>query len=120
MLTIDQVIILAGGALSMTFVYWFFFMKKEEVVKANEKIEIIVSGGYKPSTIEIPVNKKTEISFLRKDASSCLEEVVLSEFKIKKFLPVNKKVSIEIKPEKKGVYDFSCGMNMFHGKLIVN
>lgn len=95
-------------------------MKKEEIVKVKNEIEIVVNGGYKPGIIELPVNKKTTLNFIRKDPSSCLEEVVLSDFKIKKFLPLNKKVSIELNPKEKGEYAFSCGMNMYHGKLIVS
>lgn len=116
---IDQIIVIILGTLGMIFTYWFFFMKKEEVVKAMAEIDVIVSGGYKPSVIEIKNNKSTKINFLRKDPSGCLEEVVLSDFKIKKFLPLNKKISIDLYPKTKGEYEFSCGMNMYHGKLIV-
>lgn len=116
---IDQVLVLVFGISGMLFVYWFFFMKKEEIVKATDEIEIVVSGGYKPSVIEIKKDRKTKINFLRKDSSACLEEVVLSDFKIKKFLPLNEKISIDIFPKTKGEYFFSCGMNMYHGKLIV-
>jgi plastocyanin domain-containing protein len=57
--------------------------------------------------------------FLRKDPSSCLEEVVIGDFKIRKYLPLNKEVTLEINPQKKGVFSFSCGMGMFHGKIII-
>ena len=83
------------------------------------QVDITVKGGYSPSTISIPKNKTTKINFLRTDASSCLEDVVLSDFKIRKFLPLNQKVSIEITPQKAGEYNFECGMNMFHGKIVV-
>lgn len=116
---IDEVLVLIFGILGMISVYWFFFMKKEEIVKATNEIDVVVSGGYKPSVIEIKNNKSTRINFLRKDPSSCLEEVVLSDFKVKKFLPLNKKVSIDLFPQEKGEYQFSCGMNMYHGKLII-
>lgn len=119
-MTIDDIIVIIFGTLGMLFVYWFFFMKKEEIVKANDEIDIVVSGGYKPSVIEIKNNKTIKINFLRKDPSGCLEEVVLSDFKIKKFLPLNEKVTIEISPKMKGEYAFSCGMNMYHGKIIVS
>ena len=117
---IDELVVLVFGTLGMIFVYWFFFMKKEEVVKASEEIDVVVSGGYRPAAIEIKNNQNTKINFLRKDPSECLEEIVLSDFKIKKFLPLNQKISIDIFPKKKGEYDFSCGMNMYHGKLIVS
>lgn len=115
----DKIIVAIAALLGIALTYWFFLMKKDDIVEANDQIDITVEGGYKPSTIAIKKNKTTQINFFRKDPSSCLEEVVLSDFKIRKFLPLNKKVSISIKPEKEGVYDFVCGMNMFHGKLVV-
>jgi len=105
----------------IAFTYWFFLMKKEEdaVVVNSNSVEIIVEGGYTPNTISVPQGKTTKISFTRKDPSSCLEEVVLSDFKIKKYLPLNQKVTVEITPKEKGTFDYACGMNMFHGKIIV-
>ena len=116
---LDKLIVALCSIGGIAFTYWFFLMKKEDVVVVQNSIDITVDGGYSPSTIAVPRGKRTTISFIRKDPSSCLEEVVLSDFKIKKYLPLNKKVTIEIEPEKEGTYNFACGMNMFHGKIIV-
>lgn len=116
---IDEIIVTLLSFAGIFFTFWFFLMKKEDVVEAREEIDIIVDGGYSPETIQIPVGKTTKLNFTRKDPSSCLEEVVLSDFNIRKYLPLNKKVSVEITPKTEGKYQFSCGMNMFHGKLIV-
>jgi len=86
---------------------------------ADGKIDVLVEGGYKPSVIKIKKGQKTIISLLRKDPNSCLEEFILPDFKISKFLPVNQKVDIEITPDKSGEFGFHCGMNMFHGKVVV-
>ncbi len=118
-MSINKIIVTIIGLLGVGFTYWFFLMKKDEVVAVTDSIDIMVEGGYSPSVISIPHGKTTKINFFRKDPSSCLEEVVLSDFKIRKYLPLNQKVSIEIKPKKAGEYNFECGMNMFHGKIIV-
>lgn len=119
-MTIDKIIVMISSVIGIAFTYWFFLMKKEQVVAVtSDSIDITVSGGYQPEVISIPKGKTTKINFLRKDPSSCLEEVILSDFKIRKYLPLNKKVSIEITPQKEGEYPFSCGMNMFHGKVKV-
>ena len=115
----DKILVSIFGLLSIIFTYWYFFMKKSNTVEASDSIDIMVDGGYQPDTISIPYGKTTKLNFLRKDSNSCLEDVVLSDFKIKKSLPMNEKVTIEITPDKKGSFDFSCGMGMFHGKLIV-
>jgi len=118
-MTLDKILIAIFSVLGMAFTYWFFLMKKEEVVAVTDSVDIVVDGGYSPNTISIPQGKTTEINFVRKDPSSCLEEVILSDFKIKKFLPLNQKVTIEVTPQKTGEFKFSCGMNMFHGRIIV-
>jgi len=122
----DKIIVIITGILGIAFTYWFFLMKKEKEVEVENlpagkagEVDITVEGGYQPEIISIPKGKTTKINFIRKDPSNCLEEVVLSDFKIKKYLPLNEKVSIEITPQRLGEFKFSCGMNMFHGKVIV-
>lgn len=117
---IDKIAVTLFSLAGIAFTYWFFLLKQEQVVEVtSDSVDITVSGGYQPEVISIPKGKTTKINFFRKDPSSCLEEVVLSDFKIRKYLPLNKKVSIELTPQKTGEFVFSCGMNMFHGKVKV-
>jgi plastocyanin domain-containing protein len=116
---IDKIIVTITGLVAIVFTYWFFLMKKETVVNATKSIDIVVDGGYNPETIAIKKGKTITLNFLRKDPSPCLEDVVLPDFKIRRTLPLNKNVSIEITPQKTGTFTISCGMNMFHGKIIV-
>ncbi len=119
-MSLDKILALVFSISGIAYTYWFFLMRKEkELMATSELVDIIVDGGYQPEVISIPVGKTTKLNFLRKDSSTCLEEVVLSDFKIKKYLPLNQKVSVVITPKNKGEYDFACGMNMFHGKLRV-
>ena len=119
-MTPDKLIVIAGSLFGIAFTYWFFLMKKDkEVAVTGNSIDITVDGGYEPNFITVNKNKTTKLNFTRRDPSTCLEEVVLSDFKMKKFLPLNKKTTIEVTPQKTGVFQFSCGMNMFHGKLKV-
>lgn len=116
---LDDFFVAVIGIVGIVFTYWFFLMKKDKVVQVGNSVDILVDGGYSPGTISIQSNKTTRINFLRKDKSGCLEEVILPDFKIKQYLPLNKTVSISITPKKTGEYEISCGMNMFHGKIIV-
>lgn len=119
-MTPDKIFVIAVSIIGIGFTYWFFLMKKEkEVVVTGDFLDIKVDGGYQPDFISIPKDKTTKLIFQRVDPSTCLEEVVLSDFKIRKYLPLNKKVTIEITPKQTGEFPFSCGMNMFHGKLKV-
>ncbi len=116
---IDKILVALFSIGGIAFTYWFFLMKKEEVIAVTDSVDIVVEGGYTPNTISIPQGKTTKINFIRKDPSGCLEEVVLSDFKIKKYLPLDQKVTIDVTPKEKGEYIFACGMNMFKGKIIV-
>lgn len=118
---IDKIIVALFSVAGIAFTYWFFLMKKDDkaVVVQSNSVDITVEGGYSPNVISIAKDKTTTINFFRKDPSSCLEEIVLPDFKIRKYLPLNKTTSVSITPKKSGTYEISCGMNMFHGKIIV-
>ncbi|MBI4272681.1 cupredoxin domain-containing protein [Candidatus Uhrbacteria bacterium] len=115
----DKIIVTAVGLIGTVFIYWFFLMKNEKEVAVTDSVDITVEGGYSPSIISIPKDKTTKINFIRKDQSACLEEVVLGDFKIRKYLPLNQKVTIELTPRQEGEFEYACGMNMYHGKIIV-
>lgn len=112
-----KILVTIVGALLVIFIYWFFFGKKE---KESDSTLIIVDGGYKPPVIKVKSGIGTKLNFLRTDENSCLEELVFPDLKIKKYLPLNEKVEVEITPTKGGVYEFHCGMNMYKGKIIAS
>lgn len=116
---VDKIIVIVTGIGGIIFTYWFFLMREKGLVEVENELDIAVSGGYSPEVISIPKGKTTKINFLRTDPTDCLEEVVLSDFKIRKTLPLNQKVTVEVNPTKAGEYPYSCGMNMYHGKIIV-
>ena len=115
----DKIIVTAAGFSFIAAIYWFFFDKKEETMETKSAWDIVVDGGYKPAVIKIPPGKPATIIFTRKDANSCLEDVIIEDFKIKKFLPMNTPVAVTISPTKPGAYGIHCGMNMFHGRIEV-
>ena len=128
-MTSDQIIVTLAGVAGIIFTYWFFLMKKDKEISVSGSVDIIVEGGYTPNVISIPKGKTTKLNFIRKDSSSCLEEVVLEGFsaeggsasggKIRKHLPLNQKVTVELTPQQSGEFRYACGMNMYHGKIIV-
>lgn len=115
----DKIIITFLGIIGIIGTYWFFLGKREKEVAVSNEVDIVVEGGYSPEVISIPRGKTTKINFIRKDSTECLSEVVLGDFKIRKELPLNQKVTVEITPKKIGEFGYSCGMNMYHGKIVV-
>ncbi len=119
-MTPDKILVIIAGLIAIGFVYWFFMNKKDKkIVSVASSVDIKVEGGYSPEIISIPVGETTVLNFTRTDPTGCLDEVVLGDFNIRKELPLNKTVSISITPNKKGEFVYSCGMNMYHGKIIV-
>lgn len=118
-MTLDKLIVSIFSVIGIAFTYWFFLMKNEKETNVENSVDIIVEGGYSPQNIVISKEKLTKINFFRKDPTSCLEEVIIPDFHIKKYLPLNKKVTIELKPQESGEFTYHCSMNMYHGKIII-
>lgn len=113
----------AAGAGLVGLELWWFLLSKNKAYTAAlvddgvQAIDITVDGGYSPDQIVVQVGKPVRLNFLRKDPSSCLEQIILPDFNQAIDLPLNQTAAIEILPEKAGSYAFHCGMNMFHGTL---
>ena len=119
-------IVIAGGIAAIVWVNWYFFFAERQAARAHEgaggvqEIDVVVRGGYAPDTVRVKHGQPVRLRFDRQETSSCSEELVLGEFGIRKFLPAFKKTVVEFTPRKAGTYDFTCGMGMMHGRLIVD
>jgi plastocyanin domain-containing protein len=79
-----------------------------------------VHGGYAPATVRVRRGQRVRLVFHRQDTSGCSEEVVLPDFGIRRFLPPQQRTSVEFTPTEAGQYEFTCGMSMLRGRLIVD
>ncbi len=105
-------------------VLWYFFGERESVageVNAGgvQEVGVTVKGGYSPDVIAVKRGVPVRLNFYRDETSSCSEQVILSEFGIARDLPAFKTTAVEFTPDKSGEFPFTCGMNMLHGKLVV-
>ena len=115
-----QIITLLTGLTGIIFTYWFFFGQKETPTEdSGSSINVKVDAGYSPSVIVIKKDTPVTLNILRQDPSDCLEDFIVPEWGIKKYLPLNKEIRINLDAKKEGEYHFHCGMNVFHGKIIV-
>jgi plastocyanin domain-containing protein len=87
---------------------------------AVREIEIVVEGGYKPNRIEIKEGEHVRLKFIRKEYSACTREVVFAKLGIRRELPPNQPVVIDLPALSAGEYEFKCGMNMVRGTLVVS
>ncbi len=121
----DKVIVTIGAIVAIGCIAWWFFGKhKTTEVKATaagngQEALVVVDGGYTPNTVTLQKDIPAKIVFERKDPSNCFNEVVFPDFGIHEVLPVGKRHVIEVDTSKTGEYQYACGMNMFHGKIVV-
>lgn len=87
---------------------------------AVREIEIVVDGTYKPARIEVHEGERVRLKFVRKEYNSCTREVVFPKLNIRRELPTNKPVIIELPALAAGEYEFKCGMNMIKGAIVVS
>ena len=79
----------------------------------------ITAKGFEPDQFKLRLGIPARITFLRQVEVTCATEVTVPDYGIKRELPFNVPVALELTPGKKGDIPFSCGMNMIHGKMIV-
>lgn len=120
-----KIFVLLGGLLAIGFIFWWFFgQHTTQTVAAavsgeRQRVDVEVNGGYSPERIVLKQGVPAELHFTRKDASSCLDRVVFSDFSINQELPQNQERVIQIDTSRPGDYQWACGMDMFHGQLII-
>ncbi|HIY92589.1 cupredoxin domain-containing protein [Companilactobacillus sp. HBUAS56275] len=120
-----KVIVLIVGLAIIGFILWWFFgnhqvaQETADVKDNSQSIDVEVNGGYSPEVVTLKKGVPATINFTRKDASSCLDRVVFSDFGINQELPQNEKQTVEIDTSKSGEFSWACGMDMFHGKVII-
>jgi plastocyanin domain-containing protein len=117
-------IVIAIGALTIGWVNWYFFVAKGRVaiaaaVAGAQEVAILVHGGYEPPIVRVKAGAPLRLVFDRQETSSCSEEIVFGDFGVRRFLPAFEKTTIELDPKKAGTYEFTCGMGMLRGQLIV-
>lgn len=124
-MTPDQLAVTTAGVLWVAFVVWFFWLKREEGVRAMltssgyQEAMILVKGGYTPDTVVVERSKPVRLVFRREEASPCSEQVVFDAFKKSARLPEGTPVAIELMPTEPGEYGFTCQMGMLRGTLVV-
>jgi len=122
-LTAAGIAITLAGLAVIGFLSWFFFgprkARTSRVSGNAQEVVITVKGGYDPDIIRVRKGVPLRLIFDRKEAGDCSERVVFPDFHVSKTLAPFAKTTLEFTPDKAGEFGFACGMNMLHGKIIV-
>ena len=124
MTAMDWLVVL-GGIAVIAWVNWYFFLADRSAASASvgsggvQEVRVTVRGGYEPAHLRVRRGTPVRLVFDRQETSGCSEEVVFPDFGIRKFLPAHQKTVVELTPERAGTYEFTCGMSMLRGRLVV-
>ncbi|SMB83657.1 conserved hypothetical protein [Hymenobacter roseosalivarius DSM 11622] len=120
-----EIIVTVVGLALAGFVVWYFFFSARQTASAVssssgvQEVDITVKGGYSPDVIEVERGKPVQLSFYRDEENSCSEEILFPDFSIRRDLPAFKTTLVELLPEQAGRFEFTCGMGMLRGSLVV-
>lgn len=120
-----KMFVLIVGLVLIGFIAWWFFGKHAvatetaDVTNDVQEIDVDVNGGYSPEKVVLKKGVPAVLNFTRRDPSTCLDRVVFPDFGINRELPKGEKQAINIDTSKTGEFQWACGMDMFHGKLII-
>ncbi|WP_426492505.1 cupredoxin domain-containing protein [Hymenobacter sp. 102] len=120
-----EIIVTVGGLALAAFVVWYFFFSAWQTASAVssssgvQEVDITVKGGYSPDVIEVERGKPVQLSFYRDEENSCSEELLMPDFHIRRELPAFQTTLVELLPDTPGRFEFTCGMGMLRGSLIV-
>jgi plastocyanin domain-containing protein len=119
--------VVALGVAAIAWINWYFFLAERRKAAVLAKVGatglqqavIRVEGGYAPSRVRLRAGQAARLVFDRREDSSCSEEVVIPDLGIRRFLPAHQRTGVDLPPARPGTYEFTCGMGMLRGSLVV-
>jgi plastocyanin domain-containing protein/YHS domain-containing protein len=125
-MSLDLLFVNLAGVLAVAWIVWFFFLSRREEERVTtsvgrvQEVEVTVKGGYIPDVVKARPGVPLRIRFRREETSTCSEEVVFPDFGIRRHLPAFETTTIELPAAPSGSYGFACGMDMMHGRVVVD
>lgn len=93
--------------------------KTRQAGKVQSATVTLTGGGYQPRSLKLRRGVLAHVTFIRKIEETCGKAIAIPEYNIRHDLPLNEAVVVEFTPNKAGEFNFTCGMGMLRGTLIV-
>ena len=76
------------------------------------------SDGYHPSEASAPAGQPVRLVFTRTTDEGCGQQLVFPEQNIRRDLPLNEAVPVDLTMPATGSVHFTCGMGMYQGSVV--
>ncbi|MDX1584498.1 MAG: cupredoxin domain-containing protein [Thermoanaerobaculia bacterium] len=85
-----------------------------------QEVTVEISGmTYMPAEVAVESGVPVKMTFTRDDEPTCGGTILFPELEIRREVAAGESVTIEFTPEKSGDLNFTCGMKMMKGKIVV-
>ena len=122
-MSVADVVVLLAAVIAVGGLGWYFFGPRKsstaELSGGVQRVQVRVAGGYSPDVIRVRQGVPLELEFDRQESGDCTSRVVFADLAVSAALPAFTTTTVRLTPAQAGTFGFACGMNMIHGKLIV-
>lgn len=79
----------------------------------------VTDDGFSPNEVKVKKGEPLMLMFKRTSEKTCATAVEFPELKLKKELPLNQDVMVEIPTTESRTISFQCGMGMFKSSVVI-
>ncbi len=89
--------------------------------RKTQRVSItLTKNGYRPESFRLRRGIPAKLTFVRTTDETCGQMIVIPAYGVHRDLPLNQPVTIKFTPRKNGTFNFTCGMDMLRGQIVVN
>lgn len=74
--------------------------------------------GYDPAEVSAPAGQPVRLVFTRTTDEGCGQQLVFPDLDIRRDLPLNEPVPVDLTMPAAGAVRFTCGMDMYQGSVV--
>ena len=79
----------------------------------------VTDKGFEPAELHVKKGEPLKLIVTRTTDETCAKKLVIKDAGVRKNLPLNQPVIVELTPAKTGEIRYACGMDMVSGVLLV-
>lgn len=89
------------------------------VTQGVQRATVLINRGYSPNIVKVQKGKPVELTFRAGENLGCGETIVFKTLSQTKTVKKGESVTFTFTPDEAGDIPFSCSMDMYRGKVVV-